>query len=123
MEITTRIQDVRKLTPKKALIEMEIFEEVLKNKCKLKSLRGQPILIDSDMTKTDRDIQAYTREEVGDNRGKKLKTWQMGVCNVQGLNGNKEELIREFEEAKIKILGITETKEKEDKSMIMGNGK
>lgn len=34
----------------------------------------------------------------------------MGICNVQELNGKVEELIREFEKDKLKLLRITEKK-------------
>lgn len=48
----------------------------------------------------------------GGKQRRKTNGWSFGEWNVRGLNGKEEELWQEFEDLKLSVLAITETKEK-----------
>ncbi|KAF2888841.1 hypothetical protein ILUMI_17332 [Ignelater luminosus] len=95
-------------------VEREVVCAGNKNARKEKSRNNLVITV----LNVDSEDKAVIKEGVKNNyenqEWEKGKTWKMRVWNVQRLNGK--------EEAKVKLLGISETKNKENGNMMMESG-
>lgn len=65
----------------------------------------------------------YGRGVTAENESKGKETeWKIATWNVRGLAGKEQELVQEFEEEKLDMMGITETKKKGQGEVEMGEG-
>lgn len=105
LELESKITSVKKLSEKSCIVELENLQEkekIMKEKAKLRRVKGLKIFINNDLTVREQKIQKYIREEAKKQReiGKRVKVGyrRLKVGNEEWVWSDKDDkLVKEGE--------------------------